>query len=93
VLLARRRTFGAKRDIATGSNPVFVAIGDLNGDGRSDVVAVNSNSNSASVLLGDSNGTFGAKTDYGTGEPQFHCIGGSERGRETGTGGGEQLLQ
>ncbi len=37
-------TFSTRVDFATGSQPVFVAIGDLNGDGKPDLAAVNSGS-------------------------------------------------
>ncbi len=50
-----------------GSHPYSVAIGDLNGDGKPDLAVANASSNTVSVLLGNGNGTFGAKTDYGTG--------------------------
>src|SRR3989442_520747 len=51
----------------TGSYPISVAIGDLNGDGKSDLALANANSSTISVLLGAGNGTFGPKSDYGTG--------------------------
>jgi hypothetical protein len=44
-----------------------VAIGDLNGDGKPDLAVANAGSNTVSVLLGNGDGTFGAKTDYTTG--------------------------
>ena len=34
-------SFQAKRDYATGVNPESVAIGDLNGDGKADLVTAN----------------------------------------------------
>jgi hypothetical protein len=43
-----------------------VAIGDLNGDGKPDLVTANANSSSASVLLGNGDGTFGVQSEYGT---------------------------
>ncbi len=62
-------TFGPKTDFGTGLHPNSVAIADLNADGRPDLVTANadSNANSVSVLLGNGNGTFGHKTDFGTG--------------------------
>ena len=39
--------------------PYSVAVGDLNGDGKPDLVTVNSGSNTVSVLLGYGDGTFG----------------------------------
>jgi hypothetical protein len=51
---------------ATGNEPFSVAIGDLNGDGRPDLATANY-FHTVSVLLGNGDGTFGAKTDYSTG--------------------------
>ena len=60
----------------TGSSPISVAIGDLNGDGRPDLVTANANSNTVSVLLGNGDSTLGPKTDYATGSgPYFVAIG------------------
>src|SRR5438046_10184604 len=50
-----------------GGSPSSVAIGDLNGDGRPDLAVANSTSGTVSVLLGNGDDSFGAKTDYGTG--------------------------
>jgi hypothetical protein len=44
--------FGAKTDFATGTEPFSVAIGDVSGDGRPDLVTANYGANSVSVLLG-----------------------------------------
>src|SRR5205814_405368 len=46
--------------------PRSVAIGDVNGDGRPDLVVANDGSNSVSVLLGNGDGTFQAQTKYTT---------------------------
>ena len=40
---------------------------DFNGDGKSDLVTANDNDNTASVLLGNGNGTFQAKQAFCTG--------------------------
>lgn len=50
----------------SGNNPVSVAVGDLNGDGRPDLVTSNLSSNTISVLLGTGGGGFGPKTDLPT---------------------------
>jgi hypothetical protein len=50
----------------TNSGPRFVTLGDVNGDGKSDLIAANQSSNNVSVLLGNGNGTFQAKVDYAT---------------------------
>jgi len=75
-------TFGAKSDVATGTNPVSVAVGDVNGDGAQDVITSNAGAsifsggaNTVSVLLGNGDGTFRAKTDYPAGvNPRFVSI-------------------
>jgi hypothetical protein len=43
--------FATKVDFAAGTNPVSVAIGDLNGDGKPDLATANQSSNDVSVLL------------------------------------------
>ena len=64
-------TFATKVDYGTGTNPASVTTGDFNGDGVLDLAAVNSyngtGGNTVSVLLGNGNGTFAAKVDYGVG--------------------------
>ena len=45
-----------------------VAVGDFNGDGKSDLVTADDDGNTASVLLGNGNGTFQAKQSFGTGD-------------------------
>jgi len=60
-------SFGPKTDFATGSGPYSVAIGDLDGDGRPDLAAANSGSNTVSVLL--------ARTAAPTPEEQVATLG------------------
>ena len=50
-----------------GSAPRSIAIGDVSGDGRPDLVTANFGSNTVSVLLGNGGGTFGTNADYETG--------------------------
>ena len=60
----------------TGLAPQAVVIGNLNSDPSPDLAVANSGSNSASVLLGNGDGTFGLKTDFAVeGNPQSLAIG------------------
>ena len=63
-------SFTGPMTIATGTNPDVIAIGDLDGDGRPDVVTINSGSDSISVLQNTSTPgsiSFGPNTNYATG--------------------------
>ena len=56
--------FGAPQAFPTGRAASFVAIGDLNRDGKPDLATANYGSDSVSVLLGNGDGTFAEKTDF-----------------------------
>jgi hypothetical protein len=56
-------TFAAKVDYATGEEPRSVAVGDLNRDGKLDLVTANHGAGTVSVLLGTGDGTFADKVD------------------------------
>jgi len=43
-------SYAAKQDFTTGTNPYSVSIGDLDGDGKADLVVANQNSNTVSVF-------------------------------------------
>ncbi|MSR53795.1 MAG: hypothetical protein EXS09_10965, partial [Gemmataceae bacterium] len=64
-------SFAAKTDFATGSGPLSVTLGDVNGDGKLDLVTANRSADTASVLLGNGAGSFGSKTDFATGSGPF----------------------
>ncbi|MEG4322317.1 MULTISPECIES: FG-GAP-like repeat-containing protein [unclassified Microcoleus] len=68
-------TFAAPSNYAVNSGAVSVAVGDLNGDGNNDIITANKrrynnasgsliNSSGISVLLSNSDGSFGAATNY-----------------------------
>jgi len=67
LVAASAASFGGRRSYRTGSGPVSVAIGDLNGDGRPDVVTANLYANSTSVLRNRGDGTFQPRRDYRAG--------------------------
>ena len=63
-------SFAAKVNYATGTNPFHVIAGDLNADGKPEVLVANSNSASVSVFENISNDTaiiLAPKVDYATG--------------------------
>jgi hypothetical protein len=55
-------TFAAKPDVFVDGDPAAVAVGDVNGDGKLDLVTANNGN--ASVLLGNGDGTFAAPQTY-----------------------------
>ncbi|MDP9238963.1 MAG: VCBS repeat-containing protein [Chloroflexota bacterium] len=82
---ARAVSFSPKTDFATGVSPQSVAIGDFNGDGKSDLAVANRDDSTVSILLGTGTGSFGPKTDFATGTIPF--VGGHrrlQRGRKAG---------
>jgi len=58
---------GPRLAFETGSSSRCVAVGDLNNDGRPDLVVSNAFGDSISVLLADDGGEFGGRTDLVTG--------------------------
>jgi len=53
-----------------------VAVGDFNGDGKSDLAVANAYSNNVSVLLGTGTGSFGPATDSTVGSgPRSVAVG------------------
>jgi hypothetical protein len=55
-----------------GQAPVAVAAGDLNSDGKIDLVASNESSDTVSILLGDGNGGFGSPFSFSVGQLPGH---------------------
>jgi hypothetical protein len=64
TLMAQTGQFVQAPQYPVDTTPEAVAVGDFNGDGKLDVAAANSASNTVSILLGNGNGTFVAKGHY-----------------------------
>src|SRR5205823_694469 len=61
-------------DFPTGNRPSAVAIADVNGDGRQDLIAVNQSDGTISVLLGKPDGTFSSKMDFSAGTAPYGIV-------------------
>ncbi|HVG34794.1 MAG TPA: FG-GAP-like repeat-containing protein [Pyrinomonadaceae bacterium] len=61
------QSFAPAVQYPVGTQPFCVAVGDFNGDGKTDAVVGNNSDKTISVLLGNGNGTFNAKVDYTVG--------------------------
>ena len=77
--------FTARQDFVTGLGPVSVAAGELNGDGKLDLVVANFNANNVSVLLntttpGATTPSFADKQDVPTSEGPIHVTTGDLNG-------------
>ena len=60
-------SFAPHVDYQVGQDPTSVAIGDLDGDGKQDLVVANMGYSSVSVLLGDGNGDFAKPSSFSVG--------------------------
>src|SRR6266699_280774 len=58
-------TFRPAPNLTVGNGPAGVAVADLNGDGKPDLVVANFDDNTLSVLLGNGDGTFQAAQTFG----------------------------
>lgn len=67
VFASSPQYFYNKLVFPSGNRPSGVAIADVNGDGREDLIVSNSTDNSVSIFLGQMDGTFGSKTDFAAG--------------------------
>jgi hypothetical protein len=69
-------TFKTGASYPVGMGVRGLALADLNGDGKADLVSVNANSDTLSVLLGNGDGTFSATPDIAIGfAPQAVAVG------------------
>ena len=60
-------SFSNQATFGTGVAPNSVTLGDVNGDGKTDLAVANKDSNSVGVLLGNGNGTFASQQTFATG--------------------------
>jgi flagellin-like hook-associated protein FlgL len=60
-------TLSAATSFASGTDPLSLALGDLNADGVLDMVTADQASNCVSVSLGNGDGTFKARTSFAAG--------------------------
>ena len=72
-------TFQSQQTLATGTFPNSLALSDLTGDGKLDIV-VNAGSNTVGVLLGNGNGTFQAQRTIAFGVNPFAVVVGDVTG-------------
>jgi len=71
-----KAAFIAGPESATGGGPYALAVGDIDGDGKADLVVSNADSNSVSVLLGNGDGSFKPQVAYAAGNyPQSLALG------------------
>jgi hypothetical protein len=74
-------SFGSKVDLTTSSGPYYAQVGDLNGDGKPEIVVANAGTNTISVFRNTasagalSSSSFASKVDYPTGGgPRFVAL-------------------
>lgn len=68
------QSFAPPVSYAVGTHPYDAELGDFNGDGKPDLAVANNGTSNISVLLGNGDGTFGAKTDYDVGQPAYGVV-------------------
>ena len=67
-------TFQPAQTFAVGSRPYSVAVADLTGDGRPDIVTTNYGGNSVSVLLNNGDGSFGEPQTFATDQSPVQTV-------------------
>jgi hypothetical protein len=74
--VAHAVTFSGPTSFPAGDYATSVAVGDFNGDSRSDLATANVNSDDVSILLGEGSGGFGPKIDIAVGDfPNWIVVG------------------
>ena len=77
VFLAQSNgSYAAASSYSLGNGPVAVALADLNGDGKLDLVALNRTDKSYTVMLGNGDGTFGEALTYPLGKSPLALVAG-----------------
>jgi uncharacterized repeat protein (TIGR01451 family) len=66
--------FSAVTTYPGGQYPSCIAVGDFNGDGKTDLALSNYNGSTVSVMLGNGNGGFGPPTAYSTGGTDDYSV-------------------
>ncbi len=67
--------FGTATNFAVGTNPRSVAVADIDGDTKLDLVVANSGSDNVSVLVNDGNGGFGTASNFTVGSsPEYVTV-------------------
>ncbi len=64
--IANGPVLGTAFQFATGDGPEGVAVGDVNGDAKPDIITGDYTGKSVSILLGNGDGTFAAKQTFST---------------------------
>lgn len=64
-------TFQPAVNYNAGAQPLFIAVGDVNRDGRLDLAVANASSQNVSILLGNGDGTFQTAVNYSTNGDAF----------------------
>ena len=59
-------TFGNQLQYPTGNTPVSIAVGDVNNDGKPDIVVADEGGNTVSVMLNSGSGSFPTHVEYNT---------------------------
>ncbi|MBR0756724.1 VCBS repeat-containing protein [Bradyrhizobium jicamae] len=73
-------TFQDQMPYAAGTQPIDIATGDFNGDGKTDIVVAAAGAQAVSILLGNGDGTFQAPIAYATGTAPFSAVVGDLNG-------------